>query len=69
MTHSKYLIPLDPDIASWVLTLDDNASELFQERAGIREFEGGLSRFKAEREAKNDVLRWQERQATGSDEN
>ncbi len=51
-------IPLDPDIADWLITLDANAREMFEERAGIREYEGGLSRFEAEAAARNDVLRW-----------
>lgn len=52
-------IPIDPDIATWVLSLDANARELFEERAAIRQYEGGLSRAEAEAEseARNDVLR------------
>ncbi len=49
--------PIDPDIAAWVLSLDANARELFEERAAIRQYEGGLSRAEAESEARNDVLR------------
>jgi hypothetical protein len=51
-------IPLDPEIAVWVTTLDENLRELFEERAGIREYDGGLSRREAETEARNDVLRY-----------
>ncbi len=51
-------IPIDPEIAAWVLSLDANARELFEERAGIRQYDGGLSRAEAESEARNDVLRW-----------
>ncbi len=51
----NYPTPLDPEIALWVLSLDTNTRELFEERAGIREYEGGLSRFEAEAEARNDV--------------
>lgn len=50
-------IPIDPDIAAWVLSLDANARELFEERAAIRQYDGGLSRAEAESEARNDVLR------------
>ena len=50
--------PIDPDIAAWVTTLDANTRELFEERAGIREYDGGLSRREAESEARNDVLRY-----------
>ena len=48
-------IPLDPDIAEWVTTLDTNLRELFEERAGIREYEGGLTRREAELAAYHDV--------------
>jgi hypothetical protein len=58
VTASNYPIPLDPDIAHWAASLDDNAREFFNERAGIREFEGGLPRAEAELEAMNDVLHW-----------
>ncbi len=52
------MTPIDPDIALWVSTLDANARELFEERAAIREYDGGLSRAEAEAAARNDVLRW-----------
>lgn len=58
MSNPNYPIPLDQVIADWVIGLDDNAREFFEERAGIREYEGGLSRREAESEARNDVLRW-----------
>jgi hypothetical protein len=58
VAESDYPIPLDPDIARWAASLDDNAREFFNERAGIREFEGGLSREEAELEAMSDVLHW-----------
>jgi hypothetical protein len=51
-------VPLDPEIAQWVTTLDDDAREFFEERAGIREFDGGIPRKDAEAEAQQDVLRW-----------
>jgi hypothetical protein len=62
MTQSNCPIPLNPDIACWAADLDDNAREFFNERAGIREFEGGLPREEAELEAMNDVLHWLIRQ-------
>ena len=40
--------PLSPDVASFVATLDINAREYFEERAGIAEFEAGMSRADAE---------------------
>lgn len=58
MTPSNHRIPIDPDIADWVTGLDENARELFEERAGIRQYDGNLSRQEAESEARNDVLRW-----------
>jgi hypothetical protein len=51
-------VALDPDIADWAAGLDDDAREFFNERAGIREFDGGMSRQDAEAEAQKDVLRW-----------
>lgn len=48
MSKPNYPIPLDQAIADWVASLDDNAREFFEERAGIREYEGGLSRREAE---------------------
>jgi len=62
MTESRYPVPLNPDIARWAASLDDNAREFFNERAGIREYEGGLPREEAELEAMNDVLHWLTRQ-------
>ena len=38
-------------LAEWLETLDDDAREYFEERAAILEFDGGLSRSDAEREA------------------
>jgi hypothetical protein len=62
MTQSTYPVPLNPDVARWAASLDDNAREFFNERAGIREYDGGLSRADAELEAMNDVLHWLVRQ-------
>lgn len=59
-------IPHDPEIAQWVAILDDDALELFNERAGIREFEGGMSRAEAESAAQQDVLRWLRQRQTPS---
>ncbi len=58
MNPSNHPIPIDPEIAAWVMGLDENVREFFEERAGIRQYEGGLSRSTAESEARNDVLRW-----------
>jgi hypothetical protein len=58
MSSPNYPIPVDPDIANWVATLNDDARELFEERAAIREYDGGLSRQDAEAKARADVLRW-----------
>jgi hypothetical protein len=56
MTHSDqedseqgvHLEPIDPDVASWVLTLDANQREFFEERAAIAEFDAGKSRQESE---------------------
>lgn len=47
-----YNKPLDATTAIWVETLDDDAREFFEERAGIAEFDGGMSRLNAEQLAK-----------------
>lgn len=36
--------------------------ELWEERSGIMEFDGGMTRKRAEREAENDIRRMVERQ-------
>ena len=36
----------------WLETLDDDAREFFEERAGIAQFDGGMSRLDAEQLAK-----------------
>ncbi|MBR8218296.1 hypothetical protein HT749_31965 [Burkholderia cepacia] len=51
-------IPIDPAVASAVATFDDATREWFQERAAIREFDGGLLRVEAERLALEDTRRW-----------
>lgn len=58
MTELNYPVPIDDDIALWASSLDTGTRELFEERAGIRQYDGGLSRYEAEREARNDVLDW-----------
>ena len=56
MPETDYPIPVDPDIESWIASLDDNSRELFNERAGIREQDGGLTRRQIELAAYADVL-------------
>jgi hypothetical protein len=58
MAESNYPISIDPDIALWVSSLDTGTRELFEERAGIIQFDGGLSRAEAECEARNAMLHW-----------
>ena len=48
---------MDPAIADLVTRLDDDAAELYSERAGIREFDSGTSRELAEALALADVLK------------
>lgn len=55
MNRPKYLPPSDPFLAEWFAELDDDAMEFFQERAGIREFDGRLTRAKAEAAAFDDT--------------
>jgi len=44
----RYTRPLSPAVAHWAEGLDSNAREFFEERAGIYEFEAGMSRADAE---------------------
>lgn len=44
-------LPIDADIARAVACLNHGQREFFEERAGILEFESGLPRAEAEREA------------------
>ena len=46
--HNPHPEPLSLDVWKFVSTLDSNAREYFEERAGIAEFEAGMSRADAE---------------------
>ena len=46
--HNSYPEPLSLDVKMFIETLDINAREYFEERAGIAEFEAGMSRVEAE---------------------
>jgi hypothetical protein len=48
--------PIDPTVAELVDLLDDNLREMFEERAAIREHDGGHARAHAEALAMLDVL-------------
>ncbi len=48
MVGPKYGPPLDPALAMRVARLDADQREFFEERAGVREYEGGLPRRQAE---------------------
>lgn len=48
--------PIDPTVAELIGLLDDNFAELFQERAAVREFDGGYTRAHAEALGLLDVL-------------
>lgn len=64
MNAAKYTPPLEADVAQWALTLDEAAREHFEERAAIKEFDGGLPRLDAERAAMEETIQWlRERQA------
>lgn len=51
MAGSNYLQPLDPEVAKAVAQLDESARDAFEERAAILEFDAGLPRIDAERQA------------------
>lgn len=65
MNAPKYTPPLDPNLAIKVDALDDAAQDFYQERAGIRQFDGGLSRPEAEAAAWEDTLRYLEQRNPG----
>ena len=46
--HNPYPEPLSLDVSLFIETLDSNARECFEERAGIAEYEAGMSRAEAE---------------------
>lgn len=48
--------PVDPTVAKLVGLLDDDLAEMFQERAAVREYDGGYARAHAEALALLDVL-------------
>jgi hypothetical protein len=48
MNQNPHPEPLSPDVRQFVETLDIDARGYFEERAGIAEFEAGMSRAEAE---------------------
>lgn len=58
MNAAKYTPPLAADVAQWADSLDDAAREYFEERAAIREFDGGDFRRDAERAAMEETIQW-----------
>lgn len=58
MNAAKYIPPLAADVAQWVATVDEATREHFEERAAIREFDGGHSRRDAERAAMEETIQW-----------
>lgn len=60
MRAARNTRPLDYELAKKVEALDDDAYEVFQERAGIRQFDGLQSRRAAEAGAWEDTLRYLE---------
>jgi hypothetical protein len=55
--ETSYVTPVDPLVAELAGRLDASQRELFEERAGIRQFDGQLPRSEAEALALLDVLR------------
>ena len=58
MNAAKYTPPLAADVAQWADSLDGAAREYFEERAGIREFDGAQSRLDGERAAMEETIQW-----------
>lgn len=48
MSSSVFPIPIDPEIATCVNALNEDAREFFEERAAIAEFEAGMTKADAE---------------------
>lgn len=48
---STWIVPTDPAVAAQVLALSEAHREFFEERAAIIEFDGGIQRIEAEKEA------------------
>ena len=61
MGDPKYNPPLDPALAIWVETLDADAREFFEERAGIREHDGKQPRREAEIQAGHETREYLKR--------
>lgn len=57
--------PADPALAMKVEALDEDAKEFYQERAGIRQYVGGLSRADAEAAAWEDTLLYLAQRGSG----
>ena len=53
--------PTDPTIAVFVAGLDEDEREFFEERAGVIQYDGGLTRVKAEAVAYQLTLAYRER--------
>jgi hypothetical protein len=57
------MIPVNELVAAMVACLNENLYELFQERAGVREYEGVQAREFAEAMALLDVIRMHPKEA------
>lgn len=68
MDAPEYVPPLDPELARKFYALDPAAQEFYQERAGIRQFDGGQSQREAEAEAWEDTLRYLEQRDGAADQ-
>ena len=64
-TVTRYVTPLDHNLAQRVDALDEDAREFYEERAGILEYEAGFPRPKAEALAWEEVQRYLTRRSGG----
>jgi hypothetical protein len=62
---TRYVTPLDRNLAQRVDALDEDAREFYEERAGILEYEAGFPRPKAEALAWEEVQRYLTRRSGG----
>ncbi|MDO6384697.1 hypothetical protein [Uliginosibacterium sp. 31-12] len=56
MSQPTHPLPLDPAVVKVVAQLDENRLEAWRERAAIMEFDAGLPRLEAERQALIDTF-------------
>ena len=62
-----YVEPACSEVQQFLETITDAEREVFEERAGIMEYDGGLSRDQAEREAMKTILKTRQHKKLGQE--